>query len=108
MFIWEGFDEASTVSVNGTEIGTDADSEDELEKNAPHAAAVIRAYRESKRKTAIRIAAEIIKDGSKTIPQIARNAGISKRTAARYMKELQEAGVLKRNGSDNAGTWILA
>ncbi|MBR2812191.1 MAG: winged helix-turn-helix transcriptional regulator [Solobacterium sp.] len=55
----------------------------------------------------MRIAAEIIKDNSQPLTQIAENAGISRRTVARYMKELQESGVLQREGSDTYEKWIF-
>ena len=107
LFIREGFNEVGTGTEIGTEIGSDIGSDPQIKRNAPDTAIVISSYRERKKKTALRIVAEIIKDNGQTVSQISEITGISQRTIARYMKELQNSGVLKREGSDIEGKWIL-
>ena len=87
-------------SANGIENGTDSGIEMALK--------FVETYNGSKKKNAIRIVLAIRKDKSRTIQQIADEAGVSKRTAARYIKEFQDAGVLTREGSDISGKWILS
>ena len=42
-----------------------------------------------------------------TISEMAVAADITGRTVQRYLKEFQEAGALKREGSDKNGKWIV-
>ncbi len=81
--------------------------ENGIESKAPATAEFIKTYSQSRRKTAVKIALEILANSMLTIPQISDNSGVSKRTVARYMKEFQDAGVLIREGSDTNGKWIL-
>ena len=82
-------------------------SDNGIESKAPATAEFIKTYSQSRRKTAVKIALEILANSMLTIPQISDNSGVSKRTVARYMKEFQDAGVLIREGSDTNGKWIL-
>ncbi len=90
-----------------SDIGTENGIENGIESKAPATAEFIKIYSESRRKTAVKIALEILANSMMTIPQISENSGVSKRTVARYMKEFQDAGVLIREGSDTSGKWIL-
>ena len=42
-----------------------------------------------------------------TRAEIARVTNVSDSTVKRYLKELQETGVIERKGSDTKGEWIL-
>jgi DNA-binding Lrp family transcriptional regulator len=39
--------------------------------------------------------------------QIAKNIGVSERTVQRYIKEMKDAGILNREGSDIDGSWQI-
>lgn len=64
-------------------------------------------YNNKKRLSAEKIIKAILFDSHITIPEIAKVSGSSERTIKRYLKEFQMAGVLKREGSDTCGEWIL-
>ena len=64
-------------------------------------------YSPQKRMTALKIIAAIDDNGSVTVSEMAKDTGISDRTVLRYLKEFQEAGLLKREGSDKFGKWII-
>ena len=64
-------------------------------------------YNNKKRLTAEKIIKAILFDSHITIPEIAKVSGSSERTIKRYLKEFQMAGVLKREGSDTCGEWIM-
>ena len=100
-----GIQEESDKSVS--DIGIENGIENGIESKAPATAEFIKTYSQSRRKTAVKIALEILANSMLTIPQISDNSGVSKRTVARYMKEFQDAGVLIREGSDTNGKWIL-
>lgn len=68
----------------------------------------VETYNSIKKKNAMNIVLATREDKNRTIQQIADAAGVSKRTAARYIKEFQDAGVLRREGSDINGEWILS
>ena len=88
-YVNEEFDriqEESDKSVS--DIGIENGIENGIESKAPATAEFIKTYSQSRRKTAVKIALEIL-------------------TVARYMKEFQDAGVLIREGSDTNGKWIL-
>ena len=87
-------------SANGIENGIDNDIEMALK--------FVETYNIIKKKNAMNIVLAIREDKNRTIQQIADAAGVSKRTAARYIKEFQDAGVLRREGSDISGEWILS
>ena len=40
--------------------------------------------------------------------EMTKLSGSSERTVKRYLKEFQEADVLRRAGSDTSGEWILS
>ncbi len=104
-YVNEEFDriqEESDKSVS--DIGIENGIENGIESKAP---ATAEFNSQSRRKTAVKIALEILANSMLTIPQISDNSGVSKRTVARYMKEFQDAGVLIREGSDTNGKWIL-
>ena len=42
-----------------------------------------------------------------TIAQIAALAEINDRTVQRYLKDFQDAKILRREGSDTDGKWII-
>ena len=49
----------------------------------------------------------IAADKHLTTEKLTKMVGSGERTIQRYLQELQDAGVLKRNGSDTNGEWIL-
>ena len=60
------------------------------------------------RATAERIMRLIVSNSHITILEITKLSGSSERTVKRYLKEFQEADVLRRAGSDTSGEWILS
>ena len=72
------------------------------------AAAFLMNYTNKKRMTAEGIMAAIVSDSTITIPRIDEVSGSSVRTVKRYLKEFQDGDVLKREGSDTSGEWILS
>ena len=46
-------------------------------------------------------------DSHVTIEKMEQVIGAIDRTVKRYLKEFQDAGILKRVGSDTSGEWIL-
>lgn len=105
LFIREGFYDSTDVNDVVSEVANDVVNE--IESSAPETAKLIRSLPENRKKKAIRIASAIIKDPRKTIQLIADDTGVSKSTAERYLREFQSAAVLKREGSDKSGKWIL-
>ena len=105
LFIREGFYDLTDVNDVVNEVANDVVNE--IESSAPETAKLIQSLSESRKKKAIKIASAIIKDPRKTIQQIADDTGVSKSTAERYLREFQLAAVLKREGSDKSGKWIL-
>lgn len=95
----EGRTVTGTKFKNGTENGTEALPE--------KAAAFLMDYTNKKRMTAEGIMAAIVSDSTITIPRIAEVSGSSVRTVKRYLKEFQDGDILKREGSDTSGEWIL-
>ena len=85
---------------NGTENGTEVLPE--------RAVAFLKTYTNKKRMTAEGIMSAIVSDSTITIPRIAEVSGASVRTVKRYLKEFQEGDVLRRDGSDTSGEWILS
>ncbi len=68
---------------------------------------LVDSYKVRKKIVAKQIMMEIINNNNYTINQLAKNTGISRSTVLRYIKELQEAGVLFRVGNNKSGKWIL-
>ena len=64
-------------------------------------------FTQKKRETASRLLNAIIANNQITIADMAESAGTTSRTVQRYLKEFQDAGILKREGSDTSGRWIL-
>lgn len=67
----------------------------------------LESYKNKKRLTAEKIMMAIVLDSHVTIPRLAKMSGSSIRTVKRYLKEFQQANVLRREGSDTSGEWIL-
>ena len=118
LFIRDGFIESGTDddtengtvngTVNGTANGTVNSIVEDIAKKVPATGTLIKAYSRSKQKTACKIVVELLKNDGLTLEQIVDVSGVSRRTVARYMKEFQEAGVLRREGSDKNGKWVLS
>lgn len=81
--------------------------ENVVEQLPEQAKKLIDEYSPKKRSSAIKNLAEIRKNSSVTILQMAGHTGMNDRTVQRYLKEFQEAGILRREGSDASGSWIL-
>ena len=93
---------------NGTENGTESGTENGTEILPEKAAVFLMNYTNKRRMTAEGIMAAIVLDSAITIPRIAEVSGSSIRTVKRYLKEFQDGDVLKREGSDTSGQWILS
>ena len=50
----------------------------------------------------------IVSNSHITISEITKISGSSESTVKRYLKEFQQAEVLRRTGSDTSGEWILS
>ena len=42
-----------------------------------------------------------------TIGEMAEKSGVTERTVQRYLKEFQDTGVIRREGSDKSGKWVI-
>ena len=99
LFVREGFYDYQNGAENGVENGVELLSEmsrRRLAKLTP-----------KKRKTAERILAAIMDNPQITIAQMTADTGIANRTIQRYLSELRAMEVLKREGSDTSGKWVL-
>ena len=95
----EGFYTEAAVSDNGTENGTE---------NLPvGASAFLNSYKQAKRVTAKSLMIAIAAKAHITIAEMTQLSGVSERTIKRYLKEMQETGILTREGSDTSGKWVL-
>ncbi|MBR4514661.1 MAG: hypothetical protein IKO61_07230 [Lachnospiraceae bacterium] len=78
-------------------------------ENLPEGASVfLMNYSNIKRVTAAKIMVAIVSNGTITIPKLAEISEASERTVKRYLKEFQDGNILKREGSDTSGRWILS
>ena len=105
LFVREGFydyqnsDNAENGIENGAENGADV---------FPEATkALLSRYSAKKRSTAQRILSALMGNPQITIAQMTAETGIAKRTIQRYLSEFQAVGILRREGSDISGKWIL-
>ncbi|MBR4424690.1 MAG: winged helix-turn-helix domain-containing protein [Oscillospiraceae bacterium] len=64
-------------------------------------------YAPKRRTTAEHILTALLENPRITIAKLSADTGIAKRTIQRYLREFQAAGVLKREGSDVRGAWVL-
>lgn len=64
-------------------------------------------YSKSKQSRLIEILNQIKMDNRISAIQIAKNIGVSERTVQRYIKEMKDAGILNREGSDIDGSWQI-
>lgn len=60
-----------------------------------------------KRETAEKILLTVAADRKITISEMATATDIKDRTVQRYLREFQAAGILRRDGSDTSGEWVL-
>ena len=95
LFVREGFYDYQ----NGVENG--------VENLSDTVRLLIDKYSPKKRKTAECILAAIMDNPQITIAQMTDSTHIANRTIQRYLSELQSMGVLKREGSDTSGKWVL-
>ncbi|MDO4805337.1 MAG: ATP-binding protein [Lachnospiraceae bacterium] len=95
LFVREGFYDYENVVENVVERFSDAANK------------LLKSYSKKKCETAKKILSAIARDNSVTIAQIAGTAEINDRTVQRYLKEFQDAEILRREGSDTDGKWIL-
>ena len=82
-------------------------AENVVERFSDAANKLLKSYSKKKCETAKKILSAIARDNSVTIAQIAGTAEINDRTVQRYLKEFQDAEILRREGSDTDGKWIL-
>ena len=88
---------------NGPENGPENDTE-----ILSHAAKIYLSNCTDKKRHIVEILLGIIASNSSvTIAEMAKISGKGVTTVKRYLKEFQEAGVLRREGSDTSGEWIL-
>ena len=103
LFIREGFNDHENVVENVIENVV----ENVVEKLSGKIDVLFAGYSEKRKATALKILAIIGSDGHTTIFQISQKTGMNIRTVQRYLKEFQDNGILKREGSDINGEWIL-
>jgi len=77
-------------------------------KIPPNASKLLAQYSKKKRTTAEILMRTLLRDCHTTIADMAQAASVDDRTIKRYLKEFNDAGVLRREGSDIKGTWILS
>jgi predicted HTH transcriptional regulator len=81
--------------------------ENVVEKLSPKAQNLVAGYSNKKRETALILIGAIRNNPKITIEEMALTIGATDRTVQRYLKEFQESDILKREGSDKKGEWIL-
>ena len=99
LFVRDGFYDYQNGVDNGADNGAD--------KLTDAAKALLVSYSAKKRYTAQRILSALESNPQITIAQMTADTGIAKRTIQRYLSEFQAAGILKRDGSDISGVWII-
>lgn len=102
---WSG-DNTFNVS-DSIENVTENNFPDSISGLSKKADVLISNYSNIKRKTSLIILELLRDDSSITVDQISEKAGISRRTVLRYLKEFQKAGIVKREGSDTSGKWVI-
>ena len=75
---------------------------------SPQAQALLEGYNKKKREAATRLIYAIQDNPQITNGEMTMVIGTTDRTVQRYLKEFQDAAVLKREGSDKKGQWILS
>ena len=95
LFIRDGFDDYDSVVENVAE---------EL---PPAITSLLNGYAKKKREAAMQLALAIFENGQITIAEMAVMTRMTTRTVQRYLKEFQDAGAMKRTGSDKSGERIL-
>jgi ATP-dependent DNA helicase RecG len=105
LFVREGFYDYQGTSGSENVVDNVADNVADVFPDAVNA--LLKKYSLKKRETANKIISSLMGDQQITISQMAISAGTSERTVQRYLREFQAAGVLKREGSDISGTWVL-
>lgn len=103
LFVREGFYDYQ----NGVENGVENGAENGVEFLFETSKRRLEKYTPKKRKTAERILAAIMDNPQITIAQMTADTGIANRTIQRYLSELRPMDVLKREGSDTSGKWVL-
>ena len=106
LFVRNGFydfDEIENITESSTENVTE-----NVTENLPNATRKLLAeYSDKKRAKAIVLALAISSDSHITIEKMIRLIHATDRTVKRYLKEFQDAGALRRKGSDTSGEWLL-
>lgn len=86
---------------------TENDTENGTEMFPKVATAFLRNCSNKKRPTAMSLMKAISSNSHVTITEMTVISGASDRTVKRYLKELQDFGALRREGSDTKGEWVL-
>lgn len=84
------------------------DTENDTENISNDTQKFLDKYTGKKRSTAEKIIKMIAFDCHTTISAISKSVGISEITVKRYLKEFQEYDILRRDGSDTKGKWLLS
>ena len=99
LFIRDGFDDYDSVVENVVE--------NVAEELPPAITSLLNGYAKKKREAAMQLALAIFENGQITIAEMAVMTRMTTRTVQRYLKEFQDAGAMKRTGSDKSGERIL-
>lgn len=107
LFIHEGFEHGDIQHENDTDNVTKNGTDSSESVFLAPVKEFLKTYSEKKRETALAILNLISENNSVTADQITEATCVSRRTVLRYLKEIQEAKILKREGSNTSGKWIL-
>lgn len=107
LFVREGFYDYHELSDNVIENVTENVTENVPEELSDAMKKHLDGYSEKKRAKAMALVMAISADNHITIEKMVQAVAATDRTVKRYLRELQDAGVLKREGSDTSGEWIL-
>ena len=99
LFIRDGVDDYDSVVENVVE--------NVAEELPPAITSLLNGYAKKKREAAMQLALAIFENGQITIAEMAVMTRMTTRTVQRYLKEFQDAGAMKRTGSDKSGERIL-
>lgn len=68
---------------------------------------LIDGYSRRKASVAVKLIGIIEDNNTVTIAEMAKKTGVTERTVQRYLKDFQDAYVIRREGSDKSGKWLL-
>ena len=83
-------------------------SEPNKTENEPDIKKIMEFFSSMKSKKVEKIIREILRNENVTIPEIVENTKIPRSTINRYISDLKEKEIIKREGTSRNGKWIVS